>query len=55
MAPVEAGTVAGASVAVVKGGLVRWTRALLGGTVLTPASDTEMTTAGVLNEGTNIR
>jgi CubicO group peptidase (beta-lactamase class C family) len=35
--------------------LVAWTRALHGGQVLSPASYREMTTPGVLNDGTKIR
>lgn len=35
--------------------LVAWTRALHGGKVLSPASYREMTTPGVLNDGTRIR
>jgi len=35
--------------------LVAWNRALHGGKVLTPASYTEMTSPGVLNDGTRIR
>jgi len=35
--------------------LVAWTRALHGGKVLSPASYREMTTPGVLNDGTKIR
>lgn len=35
--------------------LVAWNRALHGGKVLTPASYTEMTSPGVLNDGTRVR